>query len=135
MSLQSSPARRRIHDAAMRLFTERGSSRISVTELADEAGVSRGTVYAHIGSRQDLFGEIAAEMANEMTGRVLQSFGSEEDPVARLALGIRWYVKQAHDDPAWSRFVTRFAFSTSAMKSMWSGPIARDIVAGASLSN
>lgn len=133
MSPQSSQARRRIHEAAMRLFSENGSSRISITELADAAGVSRGTVYNHVCSLPGLFGEVAAELSAEMVDRVLPGLGSEPDPALRLALGIRWYVRHAHDDPAWSRFVTRFAFSTTAMKSLWSGPAARDVIAGVSL--
>jgi len=132
MSAPLYSSRQRIHQAAMRLFTERGSSRISISELADAAGVSRGTIYNHVGSLQQLFGEVAAAMAEEMTRRVVRSFGDERDPAARLALGIRWYVKQAHDDPAWSRFVTRFAFCTTAMTSLWSGPAARDVIAGVS---
>ncbi len=132
MSAQASPSQRRIHAAAMRLFTERGSSRISITELAEAAGVSRGTVYNHVDSLQELFGDVAAGLSEELSARVVQSLGELRDPAARLALGIRWYVQQAHDDPGWSRFVTRFAFSNSAMRGLRSGPATRDIVAGVS---
>jgi len=128
--MSANATQRLIHDTALRLFAERGSTRISVSELAEAAGLSRGTVYSHVVSLPNLFSEIAADMAAQMNQRVVASFGDAQDPASRLALGIRWYVRQAHDDPVWGRFVTRFAFSTSAMKTLWSGAAARDVVAG-----
>lgn len=124
------PTRRRIHEAAIRLYTEQGSAEISISALAEAAGVSRGTVYNNVESLQALFGEVAADMSEEMTRRVIDSFGEVQDPAARLAMGVRWYVREAHEDPVWSRFVTRFAFTNTALKTLWSGPAARDVVAG-----
>ena len=35
----------RIHEAAMRLFARLGVCRVNVSDLAEEAGVARGTIY------------------------------------------------------------------------------------------
>ena len=36
-----STAEQRIHDAALRLFAERGATQLTISELADAAGVAR----------------------------------------------------------------------------------------------
>lgn len=134
MSLpRTSPTQRRIHDAAIRLFSERGVAPVAISELAEAAGVSRGTVYSHVEDIGTLFGDVAAQLATELNERMLASFEEVVDPPARLALGIRWYVKMAHDDPAWSRFVTRFAYTAPALSALWSGPVVRDVFDGVAL--
>ena len=53
-------AETRIHDAALRIFAEKGVTQLTVSELAEEAGVARGTVYNNLGSTDALFEEVAA---------------------------------------------------------------------------
>ena len=48
--------RRRITDAAVRLHTSIGPSATSMSAVADEAGVTRLTLYRHFPSRDELFG-------------------------------------------------------------------------------
>ena len=48
--------RQRITEAAMRLHTSVGPSNTSVSAVADEAGVTRVTLYRHFPSMDDLFG-------------------------------------------------------------------------------
>jgi len=47
--------RQRITEAAMRLHTTAGPSRASISAIADEAGVTRLTLYRHFESKDDLF--------------------------------------------------------------------------------
>jgi AcrR family transcriptional regulator len=47
--------RLRITEAAMRLHTTVGPSKASVSAIADEAGVTRLTVYRHFGDQDELF--------------------------------------------------------------------------------
>lgn len=47
--------RRRITEAAMRLHTTAGPSHASFSAIADEAGVTRLTLYRHFPSKDDLF--------------------------------------------------------------------------------
>ena len=44
----------RILDAARRLFIHYGYNKISVAEIVQEAGVSKGAVYLHFSSKDDL---------------------------------------------------------------------------------
>lgn len=46
--------RRDIDSAALRLFSERGFSRVSTDEIAMQAGVSPSTYYRHVPNKEDL---------------------------------------------------------------------------------
>jgi AcrR family transcriptional regulator len=52
--------RDRIVDVALRLFSERGTSAVSMRELADAAGVTVPGLYYHFASKADLIGEMYA---------------------------------------------------------------------------
>jgi len=52
--LDDEEARRRLLEAASRCIVRRGSARIRMAEVAEEAGVARSTVYRYFQSRDDL---------------------------------------------------------------------------------
>jgi AcrR family transcriptional regulator len=123
-------AEARIHEAAMRLFAEKGSTHLTVSELADAAGVARGTVYNNLQTTDSLLPQVAGRLASEMHGRVEASFGAIDDPAHRLANGIRYFVRRAHDEPAWGRFLCRFALTEPSLQALWTGPALVDLQAG-----
>jgi AcrR family transcriptional regulator len=127
------PAKSRIHQAALRLFAETGSTRITVSELAQAAGIARGTIYNNLDSSEELFQSVAAQLADEMHLRVVASFEGVADPASRLANGVRLFIRRAHEEPHWGRFVSRFAFSNESLQGLWSGPPMRDVLQGMSL--
>lgn len=43
-----------IHEAAMRLFAERGYANVTVAEIADAADVGRATVFSYYGSKEEI---------------------------------------------------------------------------------
>ena len=52
------PTRDRIVDAALRLFSERGTTAVSIRELADAAGVTVPGLYYHFTSKAELIREV-----------------------------------------------------------------------------
>lgn len=125
-----SAAQRRIHQAALRLFAEKGTSEVSVSELAEVAGVARGTIYNNLESTDHLFENVASQLADEMNRRVVKSYAGAEDSAQRLAIGIRLYVRRAHEEPHWGRFLTHFSFRTESLSSFWKGPVVQDVALG-----
>lgn len=109
MRLDSS--RHRIHAAAIRLFVERDTTQWAVSDLAAAAGMARGTVYYNLPDPQLLFREVAERLANEMAERLQHGFRAVEDPALQLSHAVRQYVRRAHDEPDWGRFMTHFAHS------------------------
>ena len=55
------PAQQRIHAAALKLFAERGVTQVNVSDLAQAAGVARGTIYNNLSNPDGLFEEVAAD--------------------------------------------------------------------------
>lgn len=119
--MRLSSSQQRLHKAALKLFAERGSTNISVSELADAAGVARGTIYNNGLNPETLFEDIATLLATEMNARVIKTLKNEEDYAVRLAQGIRMYLRRAHDEPDWGRFICKFAFSAKSMMGLWTG--------------
>ena len=126
-------SKQRIYDAAVRLFADRGVVPVNVSELAAAAGVARGTIYNNLGEPEALFGEIAGRLGSEMHERVARSFARIQDPAHRLANGLRFFARRAHDEPHWGRFIVRFSLSNAALHGMWNGQPARDLEAGRAL--
>lgn len=124
------PVRQRIHDAAIRLFAQNGGERLNVRDLAEAAGVARGTIYNNVDSVDDLFKEITGQLAADMHERIRLSFGTTEDPAQRLATGIRLFLRQSHDQPDWGRFMCRFGLTATQLREVWYGQPMKDLVAG-----
>lgn len=116
-----SSSQSRIHKAALRLFAERGSTVITVSELAEAARVARGTIYNNGLSPDSLFEDIASQLSEEMNSRIIKSLAGETDPAQRLANGMRMYIRRAHEEPDWGKFICKFAFSNQAMLGLWTG--------------
>ena len=88
---QAAGTRRRIADAARRLFATKGYSATSLAAVADEAGVAPRTVYTAFGSKREILSAIceswledarARERAEEVLGL--------SDPVERLRAAGQW---------------------------------------------
>lgn len=123
-------AQRRIHQAALRLFAEKGATQLTISELAQAAGIARGTVYNNVQSPENLLESVAAQLAREMTARIVASFDAALDPAQRLANGVRFFVRRAHEEPHWGRFICRFALSNASLQSIWMDAPARDAAEG-----
>ena len=123
-------ARAKIHQAALRLFAERGAGALAVSELAEAAGMARGTIYNNIENPDTLFNDVAAGLSAEMIARTEATMAAIDDPAARLATGLRLFVRRAHEEPHWGRFIVRFALGNSALRDMMDKPPARDIAQG-----
>jgi AcrR family transcriptional regulator len=125
-----SQARRRIHAAAMKLFAERGVTKVNISELASAAGMARGTIYGHVPDVDGLFEEVAAQLAREMTERVVAGFAGITDPAQRLAIGVRQYIRRAHEEPLWGRFMSRFGLSPALTRALLASDPVTDLRVG-----
>ncbi len=123
-------AQRRLHRAALQLFAERGVTRINASELAELAGMARGTVYNNLSDLDGLFSQVAAQLSAEMTERIESSVGQIHDPAQKLANGIRYFTKRAHEDPHWGRFICRFGLGSALLQEIWMGQATKDLREG-----
>ena len=129
-AVSPNPVRRRIYAAAMKLFAERGVTKVNISELASAAAMARGTIYSHVPDVDGLFDEVAAQLAREMTARVVAGFAGVTDPAQRLAIGVRHYVRRAHEEPLWGRFISRFGLNPALTKALLASEPMADLEAG-----
>ena len=126
----TSSAMLKIQDAAIRLFAEWGPREVSISDLADAAGVARGTIYNNVSDPQALFDEVASRVLHDMHLRVASSMKQVDDPAQRLAHGTRQFIRHAHEEPSWGRFMVRFAINDDSMRRMLDEPPSVDIRRG-----
>lgn len=125
-----SAIQKRIHEAALRLFAEKQITEVNVSELAQSAGLARNTIYNNLESTDSLFETVASELAAEMNERVSLSAAPDLDPAHRLANGIRFYIRRAHEERHWGGFLVRYGVSHVSLQKLWDGPPVRDVLAG-----
>lgn len=61
MSVRGEISRKKILDAAVKLFAEKGFSAVSMQDICDATGLSRGGLYRHYTSTDEVFSEIIRE--------------------------------------------------------------------------
>src|SRR6188508_3445538 len=82
--------RRRILAAARRLFSGRGYSDVSTTEIAAEAEVARGLINHYFGTKRELYVEVVREMVR-FRSQPVPEYVDGATPQARLDESIdRW---------------------------------------------
>lgn len=128
--MKLSRVQKRIHDAAMRLFAEKSVEEINVSELAQIAGVARGTIYNNLACVESLFEDVASHLSAEMNDRVARSASPDTPAAVRLANGIRFYIRRAHEEPYWGGFIARYSASNLTLQRMWDGPPMEDVLLG-----
>ncbi len=117
----------------MKLFAERGDVHVTVSELAQAAGVARGTIYNNLGDLRGLFDIVAAQLAAELNERLVDALGGVDDPALRMATGLRLCLRRAHEQPQWGRFLCRFGCSSAALREVWRGQPFNDLRDGLEL--
>jgi AcrR family transcriptional regulator len=79
--LDDDEARRRILDAAGRCIVRRGNAQFRMGEVADEAGVSRSTVYRYFPGRDDVLLGLMLMRVDNALGELVRSLPAPDDPV------------------------------------------------------
>jgi TetR/AcrR family transcriptional regulator len=73
----------RILEAATSLFGRYGFQRTSVDLIAAEAGVAKGTVYAHFDDKEAVFRAVCRHVCDELIAHATSASAAEGDPVER----------------------------------------------------
>ena len=70
-SIQEIGKRELILDSALKIFSRNGFHGATVEEVAESAGVGKGTVYLYFQSKTDLFVSVVEEKLNELQGLIV----------------------------------------------------------------
>jgi AcrR family transcriptional regulator len=88
---------------ARRLFGERGTTDVSMDDIAAEAGVARSTVYVYFANRDELLRACLKGMHNQLLDDVALSWEQNAEPAQRLERLIEGMLERIDDDPAFFR--------------------------------
>ncbi|WP_148046406.1 TetR/AcrR family transcriptional regulator [Halostreptopolyspora alba] len=84
---QREATRRELVATGRELFAAKGYSAVSLTELTQRAGVTKGALYHHFGSKLELFRAVITEVQHDVGKRVAAVAESAPDPWTRLTSG------------------------------------------------
>jgi TetR/AcrR family acrAB operon transcriptional repressor len=104
--------RDRLLDAAELVFSEKGVSRTSLSDIAEAAGASRGAIYWHFKNKADLFNAMMDRTTLPMEDS-LQQIGHDagQDPLAELQRAILDAMRKISTDER-----TRRVFEVATLK-------------------
>jgi AcrR family transcriptional regulator len=69
------------------LFTEHGFAGAGREEIVERAGLTRGALYHHFASKEDLFAAVYEEVERDLCAAVVAAAVASDDPVEGLRLG------------------------------------------------
>ena len=92
--------RRNIREAAAQLYADNGVNNVSVRAVAQQAGVSVGTVYSHFGSLSELLQSLWRRPARKLVQQMMQLADDEQgNPLDRLRRLLKAYIRFSEDEP------------------------------------
>jgi AcrR family transcriptional regulator len=91
--------RRRLLEAASRLFGEYGYERVSIRSIAQEAGCSQMAMYRHFPDKEALIRHLCTELYQRFTTQLHDKFDYLPDPRERLRQALRNFVLLSLKNP------------------------------------
>ncbi len=90
-------------DTARRLFGERGTTDVSMDEIAVQAGVARSTVYVYFANRDELIGACVESMYDRMKQTIAEIVADDASPSERLRALILGVLERVDESPEFFR--------------------------------
>lgn len=122
--------RQQLLDAAMRVYARAGAGGLALNALAEEAGVSNGTVYNYFRTREEVLEAVGLELAVQLSEQVLVFSEGVSSGAERLCIGVRTFMNKALDDPEWARALITVVRYAEGMRSALANYLRADLQAG-----
>jgi AcrR family transcriptional regulator len=94
-SLDEHEQRRRLIDAAWRVFEEASEDRVTVADIVSEAGMSSRSFYQHFSSKEDLIAQMVEDVGGAILAAVAADFREPlADPAAQAARVLQTFLER-----------------------------------------
>jgi len=100
--------RRRILDAAWKLFDERGIDRVTMAEITAASGVQPSTMYQYFSSKDDIVWAILSELMAEARDRAKENVDAAPNALARLTALLEFMADELSNRQVNVRFMAQF---------------------------
>jgi AcrR family transcriptional regulator len=98
----------KILDAAYRLMSQKGYESTSISQIAKEAGISKGLMYNYFNSKEELLKELINNTMEE--GDRLMADIISEEPAEMLSNIFKWYFNELRNNMEQWRFLSELMF-------------------------
>jgi AcrR family transcriptional regulator len=115
LSKRGLDTRRRLLDAAERVFGELGYHEASVVKVADAAGVASGTFYLYFDSKKAIFDELMRDLNRRIRHAMTEGASQGTTRIEAELLGFQAYFQFTRDHPALYRIIRQSEFVSPAM--------------------
>ena len=100
--------RRRILDAAGKLFEERGIDRATMAEITAASGIQPSTMYQYFANKDEIVWSLLGELMEESGERAKRCVNKGANGFSRLAALMDWMAAELREHPAKVRFMAQF---------------------------
>lgn len=83
--------RERVLEAALGVFSEKGFHVATMDEVAERAGVGKGTLYRHFANKETLFNELVRQRLEELEGKARAILDGQDDVLTMITKYVRAY--------------------------------------------
>ncbi|MES1950482.1 TetR family transcriptional regulator [Salinisphaera sp. S4-8] len=122
--------RQQLLDAALRIYARAGVGGLALNALAEEAGVSNGTIYNYFRSREQVLEAVGLELAIQLSEQILVASEAVDSGAERLCIAVRTFMNKALSDPDWTRALISVVRYAEGMRSALGSYLRADLQAG-----
>ena len=123
MPRQRAETRERVLDAAERLFLTRGYLAVTIDDIAEKAGFTRGAVYSSFAGKEDVFAAVGQRRRDRALAAGTEAVRTAATDEARLRGLGRWLAQQVERGRDWAVAELEF-FAAVAKDPQWMTQVA-----------